>query len=230
MGEEIESCENQRQNQQEVSNHDLTQKKSNIPESKEEADVDEQVLKFMDSVDSYLFLIHSLSSTLRQGWFDLASARYSMGASRVNSALLDLKEHHAATHLEVATDEDPHFTLCKWASVNAEDSTESKDGDGGLKHNSSMRQRHKDTSERAGEEGSSPAEASLHNTVDQVQRERVKSLAVFGTFVSPKLRSTQSSFETALERLVEIANAKASMLSSFDKIRGNRVDAYDVKT
>lgn len=37
-----------------------------------------------------------------QGWFDFSSARYSMGASRVNSVLLDLKEHSAATHLEVA--------------------------------------------------------------------------------------------------------------------------------
>ncbi|XP_074286569.1 uncharacterized protein LOC141611827 [Silene latifolia] len=229
MGEEIECSENQRQIlPEEISNNDLTQKKSNIPDSKE--DDDEQVLKFMDALDSYLSLIHSLSSTLRQGWFDLASARYSMGASRVNSVLLDLKEHSAATYLEVATNEDPHFTLCKWASVNSEDSTESKDGDSGLKHNSSIRQRHKDTSDRAGEEDSSPSEASIHNTVDRVQRERAKPLAVFGTFVSPKLRSAQSSFETALERLVEIANAKASMLSSFDKVRGNRVDADDVKT
>lgn len=36
-----------------------------------------------------------------QGWLELASARHSMGASRVNGALLDLKLHSAATSLQV---------------------------------------------------------------------------------------------------------------------------------
>lgn len=36
-----------------------------------------------------------------QGWLDLASARHSMGASRVSSALFDHKEQSAATKLQV---------------------------------------------------------------------------------------------------------------------------------
>lgn len=51
----------------------------------------------------YFFVTLMLSRTCWfQGWFDFSSARYSMGTSRVNSVLLDLKEHSAATHLEVA--------------------------------------------------------------------------------------------------------------------------------
>lgn len=44
-----------------------------------------------------------------QGWFDFASARYSMGASRVNSVLLDLKEHSAVTNLDVTEGDGKYF-------------------------------------------------------------------------------------------------------------------------
>ena len=40
-----------------------------------------------------------------QGWLELASARHSMGASRVNTVLLDHKFHPAATSLLVTQDE-----------------------------------------------------------------------------------------------------------------------------
>uniref|UniRef100_A0A453CEW6 Vacuolar ATPase assembly protein VMA22 n=1 Tax=Aegilops tauschii subsp. strangulata TaxID=200361 RepID=A0A453CEW6_AEGTS len=62
---------------------------------------DEEILRFMDSADGYLLLMDSLSSALRQGWLDLASARHSMGASRVSSTLFDHKEQSAATKLQV---------------------------------------------------------------------------------------------------------------------------------
>ncbi|KAL9238087.1 hypothetical protein vseg_012560 [Gypsophila vaccaria] len=223
VAQEIESLDNQNQNY----NDESQKNPRKIVELKENKD--EELLKFMDSLDSYLSLINSLSSSLRQGWFDLASARYSMGASRVNSVLLDLKEHSASTYVEVGIDEEPQFTLCKWASVNAEGSVESKDEDSGLNQSSSIRQRHKDVSQRAEAEANSPVDGSSDNKVDQVQKERVKSLAVFGTLVSPKLRSAQSSFETAVETLVEIANMRALMLSSYDKVREDVVNVDGVK-
>ncbi|KNA13567.1 hypothetical protein SOVF_115500 isoform B [Spinacia oleracea] len=164
-------------------------------------DKDEDVLKFMDSINSYILLLDSLSSTLRQGWFDFSSARYSMGTSRVNSVLLDLKEHSAATHLEVAKGDEPHFTLCKWVS---DDATDPK--------------KMKDTSQSTVEEDSSPS-GSLISVDNQVRKERSKSLAVFGAFVSPKLGAAQLSFETALEKLVEIANVRASMLHAFEQVQ-----------
>nr|DAD32344.1 TPA_asm: hypothetical protein HUJ06_011195 [Nelumbo nucifera] len=89
---------------------------------------EESVVQFLDSMDDYLTLLDSLSLTLRQGWIDLASARHSMGLSRVTSALFDLKSHSAATTLHVSqqdgdssllTDamvEQPHFVLYKWSS------------------------------------------------------------------------------------------------------------------
>ncbi|EOA36209.1 hypothetical protein CARUB_v10010125mg [Capsella rubella] len=89
---------------------------------KTEGKEDENVLHFLDSLDGYLTLMDSLNSKLREGWFDLASARHSMGTLRINSTLLDLKYHPAASTLQV-TDQEveslgsvPRFALSKWAS------------------------------------------------------------------------------------------------------------------
>ncbi|RWW87450.1 hypothetical protein BHE74_00003724, partial [Ensete ventricosum] len=88
----------------------------------EEEDEDGKVLRFLDSLDTYLTLLDSLSSTLRQelsacdlclsipsrediywlqGWFEVASARHSMGSSRISSVLLDQKVQSAATTFQV---------------------------------------------------------------------------------------------------------------------------------
>uniref|UniRef100_A0A7C9CQ14 Vacuolar ATPase assembly protein VMA22 n=1 Tax=Opuntia streptacantha TaxID=393608 RepID=A0A7C9CQ14_OPUST len=206
----------------------LKQSQMNETDNQSQSVTDEDVLKFMDSLDAYLCLLHSLSSTLRQGWFDFASARYSMGASRVNSALLDLKEHPAATYLEVRKAQEPHFTLCKWSSFGTGDSSEMQDGDVLLpESDSSIHQRHKDTSKASVKDNNSPVGVPATTADDRVRKERSKSLAVFGTLVSPKLRAAQLSFEGALETLVEIANARASMVSAFDKVREHKAGSKD---
>ncbi|XP_077231237.1 coiled-coil protein isoform X2 [Tasmannia lanceolata] len=205
---------------------------------------DEKVLQFLDSMDTYLTHLDSLSSTLRQGWLELASARHSMGTSRISSALFDLKLHPAATTLQVKQSVDeslsvaedpvmnqPHFALSKWASLNdAKSYSEEVELDEELHTKFSTSQlRHRVTaqisveeeislSKEVGEEKSSASEASLI-VDDQVQKERSKSLAVFGTLVSPKLRSAQISFETALETLIEIANIRSSMLSAYARVK-----------
>ncbi|KAL5557702.1 hypothetical protein UlMin_033913 [Ulmus minor] len=183
---------------------------------------DEHVLEFLDSLDDYLTQMDSLSVILRQGWLELASARHSMGASRVNGALLDLKLHSAATTLRVAENEvdlkgrKAHFTLSKWGSSEngkfGEDKLQSKSDSPQLRHRSTY-----PLSE-------TPEKTSHHNGTaviadDQVQKERLKSLSVFGGLVSPKLRASQLSFETALEKLVEIANTRSALLSAFDQVK-----------
>ncbi|XP_015884163.1 uncharacterized protein LOC107419855 isoform X2 [Ziziphus jujuba] len=186
---------------------------------------DQHVLQFLDSLDGYITLMDSLSLTLRQGWLELASARHSMGASRVNSALLNLKFHSASTSLQVTRNDvdseanEANFTLCKWASSNSghssagekfrEDKLQTKHDSPDLRHRSKS-QFSDETSVQSG--------ASLVAD-DHVQRERSKSLSVFGTLVSPKLRAAQLSFETALEMLVEIANTRSTMLSAFNRVK-----------
>ncbi|XP_059460685.1 uncharacterized protein LOC132189882 [Corylus avellana] len=189
---------------------------------------EDNVVQFLDSLDGYLTLIDSLSSTLRQGWMELASARHSMGASRINGALLDLKFHSAATSLQVTGDEvdyklkQPHFALCKWASSKngkccsgeeefMEDKLQMKSDSPQLRHRSPQ---------FSGTLEKSPAKNGAPLIVDdEVQKERSKSLSMFGTLVSPKLRAAQLSFETALETLIEIANMRSTMLSTSDQVQ-----------
>ncbi|CAN6704129.1 hypothetical protein ACFX2I_040551 [Malus domestica] len=176
------------------------------------SELNENSLQFLDSIDGYLTLLDSLSWTLRQGWLQLASARHSMGESRVSSALLDLKSHNASTFLQVTQQSDTeteqihHFTLRKWAS---------SDNDNGaplMNMSPQIRQR-KD------KDGSPPPLKAETDHQHQLQKERTKSLLMFGGLVSPKLRAAQLSFESALDALVEIANMRSLMLSMFDKVR-----------
>uniref|UniRef100_A0A251JH66 Vacuolar ATPase assembly protein VMA22 n=1 Tax=Manihot esculenta TaxID=3983 RepID=A0A251JH66_MANES len=194
------------------------------PQQQQKKVGDEHVLQFLDSVDNYLTLFDSLSSMLRQGWLELASARHSMGASRINSALLDFKVHSASTSLQVAPhtvdsmEEQPHFILRKWGSLyndkcSYEDQT-SKEDELWSKSGSPL-PRHRGNPQLA---ETSPKQATL-KVDDQVQKERSRSLSMFGTLVSPQLRSAQLSFETALETLVEIANVRSKMLSAFNGVQ-----------
>ncbi|XP_014494779.1 coiled-coil domain-containing protein 115-like isoform X3 [Vigna radiata var. radiata] len=157
------------------------------------------VLQFMDSVHNYLSLFDTVSSTLRQGWFDLASARHSMGAARINSSLLDLKFHLAATTLKITNHDgtQPCFMLRKWVSSEEESTNELED------------------------ENVQPQDSSSVKSSDNadIEKERSKSLSVFGVLISPKLRASQLSFEKALETLVEIANMQSSLLYSFHQLQ-----------
>ncbi|XP_068482319.1 uncharacterized protein [Phaseolus vulgaris] len=136
------------------------------------------VLQFMDSMHNYLSLFDTVSSTLRQGWFDLASGRYSMGAARINSSLLDLKFHSAATTLKITNYDgiQPCFMLSKWVS------SEEKSG-------------HELEDENVQPQDSSSVKSSGRADNADIQKERSKSLSVFGVLISPKLRASQLSFE-----------------------------------
>ncbi|KEH36339.1 hypothetical protein MTR_3g115650 [Medicago truncatula] len=156
-----------------------------------------------------------------------------MGTSRVNSSLLDLKFHSAATILKITENEDgkfcvftcffmmpfcnitcttlydsigtqPHFTLQKWVSSEHElESTK-------LEYKNEQPQ----------DSNSIKSSENLMGLADndEVQKERHKSLSVFGVLISPKLRATQLSFEKALETLIEIANLRSSLLHSFSQL------------
>ncbi|CAL9076318.1 uncharacterized protein LOC135636752 [Musa acuminata AAA Group] len=195
----------------------------------EEEDEDGKVLRFLDSLDSYLTLLDALSSTLRQGWFELASARHSMGSSRISSVLLDQKVQSAATTFQVRKSIDgspseshPSFAISKWAS--------SRDGKCSFRElevsrvqktskNSELRHRGSSNFYDTTEEHDLTINASSTISDSDIQKERSKSLSVFGTLVSPKLRGAQVSFETALDAIVEIANIRSSMLSAFTQLQ-----------
>lgn len=169
----------------------------------------------------YILALTGNRITLKQGWLQLASARHSMGESRVSSAVLDLKSHPASTFLEVTQQSNPgvgqihHFTLHKWASFD-------NDNEAPLMDTSPQIRQRKD------KDGTPPPVKAEADHQHQLQKERSKSLLVFGGLVSPKLRAAQLSFESALDALVEIANMRSLMLSTFHKVR-EEVEAAKAK-
>ncbi|XP_072983691.1 uncharacterized protein [Typha latifolia] len=197
-------------------------------DSADNGDEEENVLRFLDSLDSYIVLVDSLSSTLRQGWLELASARHSMGSSRISTTLLDHKVQSAATTVQVTESLGDHlsgpkpvFTLSKWATREESYSPEDVEHSGLQKRSNHSELRHRgpsnflDSSQESNSAGSGSQTAT---TSTVIQKERSKSLAVFGTLVSPKLRAAQISFEKALDGIVEIANSRSSMLSAFSQL------------
>ncbi|KAJ0967469.1 hypothetical protein J5N97_024386 [Dioscorea zingiberensis] len=191
-------------------------------------------LRFLDSLDAYVSLLNSLSSTLRQGWLELASARHSMGSSRISSALFDLKVQSASTTCQVTDSSDgspsdsPHFTLSKWVSsregkCSGEELTQLQ------KESSSSKLRHRGAPNSSdGVDDANSAINDSHSTVGNIiQKERSKSLSVFGALVPPKLRAAQGSFETALDIIVELANMRASMLSSYSQVQQEMAEIGD---
>ncbi|XP_022641478.1 coiled-coil domain-containing protein 115 isoform X2 [Vigna radiata var. radiata] len=170
------------------------------------------VLQFMDSVHNYLSLFDTVSSTLRQGWFDLASARHSMGAARINSSLLDLKFHSAATTLKITNHDgtQPCFMLRKWVSSEEESTNELEDENVQPQDSSSV---------KSSEVIMTKNLSGLAADNADIEKERSKSLSVFGVLISSKLRASQLSFEKALETLVEIANMQSSLLYSFHQLQ-----------
>ncbi|KAM3363834.1 coiled-coil domain-containing protein isoform X1 [Capsicum galapagoense] len=204
-----------------------------VNEDAEMQSSDKNVLQLLDSTDSYLLLMNSLSSSLRQGWLELASARHSMGASRISSALFDLKSHSAATTLQLNHQdagpelEKSHFSLCKWASSESSKSCseEAKFEEDKLLQKKSISPKslnQEDLSNSEVQEEVSEAQETTESPrtlEDQARKERLKSLSMFGVLVCPKLRAAQSSFETALETLVEVANKRADLLNAYDQVR-----------
>lgn len=195
------------------------------------------LLQFLDSTDDYLNLMDALSATLRQGWFDLASARHSMGTSRISTALLDLKIHSAATSLRVdervggSIGTQPFVNLRKWTSSECGDCLgEEKYNDKLQRDSDSPQLRQRNISELSDNPGKSSLKKEDALIIDdQVQKERSRTLSTFGTLVSPKLRSAQLSFENALEIIVGIANKRIAMLSSFDQVKKEVEDTSSFK-
>lgn len=213
--------------------------------------LDMKLIQLLDSTDAYLKLYYSLSQTMRQGWLEIAGARYSMGPSRISEALFSLKPHPAYTLVSVEQRDDVDetdekcavekadekipmpgvkeqtcFTLHKWENKEEVLFKENRE-----RSTSQLRQRphsHSADKDKGKSKDRGSSELGSSSAVSQVQKRKSEALSLFGTLVSPKLRSAQISFETVLETLVEIANARSTILSVLAKIskeKGN--DLYD---
>ncbi|CAA6666649.1 unnamed protein product [Spirodela intermedia] len=197
---------------------------------------DGAILQLLDSLDGYISLMGSLSSSLRQGWLELSSARHSMGNSRISSTLFDMKPHSSATtvDLTVSTGESPshdadqamqpHFSLLKWGSrgdekspsVEVDGKTPSQASSCSGRTSCGLLLLKTDDSDEGG------ISATIYPAVaadNQVRKKRSKALSMFGALVPPKLRVAQGSFETSLEAIIEIANTRSTILSALGRLQ-----------
>ncbi|KAI5073476.1 hypothetical protein GOP47_0011489 [Adiantum capillus-veneris] len=205
----------------------------------QEAHEDAQMLRLLDAMDHLLSCRDSLAKSLSQGWMEIASARYSMGPSRIDQALFSLKPCTASTLVSVSrTDElvidKGHVEECEQECISQQEfqfalQSPHKDNPGGYENaksdvlpQSQLRQRHPSGSANRQHTDNDFEDSNiLGNDSDMAQSKSRghDSLAWFGTLVSPHLRVAQSSFKEALETVVELATSQSTIQMAYRQIQ-----------
>ncbi|MCO5580278.1 hypothetical protein L7F22_034144 [Adiantum nelumboides] len=210
----------------------------------QEAHEDAQVLRVLDAMDHLLLCRESLAKFLSQGWMEIASARYSMGPSRIDQALFSLKPCPASTLVSISRADDfvndeahdgegeecisqqeIHFTLESPHKIKPRgDPTfgyESSKSD--VLSGSHLRQRHSSGSanmQHTGNDLDNGQDLGNDGDLAQDMQNKLKEsdpLAWFGTLVSPHLRAAQSSFKEALETIAELATTQSTILMAYQQ-------------
>jgi len=194
-----------------------------------ESMLDMEMIKCLDSVHQLLSLRDTLSQLLRQGWMEMASARYSMGP-QVSQPLFRLKPYAASASISI-TDDSNDNDEASIVSDGPFHMTLQRLETGDLSNGKVTGPSNKvDEPSRQGQEQSNAvptdwtqeedaAYKRLMRDVDDLDsdsesgfstqaKEKAKPLHWFGGLVSPHLRAAQGSFQLALEVLVDMANAQ----------------------
>ncbi|KAG0562594.1 hypothetical protein KC19_9G158600 [Ceratodon purpureus] len=200
------------------------------------ADLDHHVLRCLDSCHELLALRNDLSLLLRQGWMDMARARYSMGSSRISHPLFSLKPHSASAHVGLALlDDDPGSpSLMTLVRLDAAGITNSQSADSDS-HTCKPERRgsrsgaappdwshDEDAAYRRLMAGEGDSDSDSEAAVETQTNEQTRPLRWFGTLVSPHLQAAQTSFESALEILVKIANAQQEASHAHNQVMQQR--------
>ncbi|CAM6024103.1 unnamed protein product [Sphagnum balticum] len=216
------------------------------------SDMDMEMIRWLDSVHQLLCLRDSLSQVLRQGWMEMAQARYAMGPARISQPLYSLKPYAASASVsvksspssgapETAVDQEDVFQPTSNCAVHFALQKQSSDGDDHTSNQPSkntLKSRNMHHSSKSGEQAQlvpsdwsreediaykklmgdtddSDTDTELQPKTSTQALGSTKPLQWFGGLVSPHLRAAQSSFESALEIVVDIANAQS------DAVRGH---------
>eukprot|EP00250_Pteridium_aquilinum_P009535 c18735_g1_i1 orf=80-847(+) len=214
----------------------------------EPSDEDRQLLSLLDAMDHLLCSRDSFAKSLSQGWIAIASARYSMGPSRINQALFSLKPCPASTVVSVSTLEDVvqdeghggegeqeqdiqyafQFALQNQCKSDQDNNTAFGEENANLETQSHLRQRHISgfaNKQHADDDSEGSVNHLLANESIMAEerhrhpKQRSDALAWFGTLVSPHLRAAQTSFTEALETLVDLAMAQNKVLAAYHQIK-----------
>ncbi|MCO5592905.1 hypothetical protein L7F22_046909 [Adiantum nelumboides] len=210
----------------------------------QDAHEDAHILRLLDAMDRLLLCRESLAKFLSQGWMEIASARYSMGPSRIDQALFSLKPCPASTLVSISRADDffndeahdgegeecisqqeIHFTLESPHKIKPRNiptsGYESSKSD--ALSGSHLRQRHSSSSANMQHTGNDfddgQALGNDGNMAQDMQNKLKESdlLAWFGTLVSPHLRAAQSSFKEALETIAELATTQTTILMAYQQ-------------
>ncbi|OAE25447.1 hypothetical protein AXG93_2818s1250 [Marchantia polymorpha subsp. ruderalis] len=171
--------------------------------------LDKEVLQCLDSVHLLLERREILHQTLRQGWMELTSARYTMGPARISSPLFSLKPHAPSAVVDVRGAHVDSTEKIGVPELEEEIAQVVITGPVAFHLVEIEQDERKDRWEIKNLTDDSATESDDELTIAEGSKDTTQPLHWFGALVSPHLRSAQSNFSKALDIVVELLNAQS---------------------
>uniref|UniRef100_A0A8C7XVH6 Vacuolar ATPase assembly protein VMA22 n=1 Tax=Oryzias sinensis TaxID=183150 RepID=A0A8C7XVH6_9TELE len=189
------------------------------------ANMDEELLRFMDLLELLEKKRETLNSLIEQGWFSITKARYSMGNKHVSalqyaSEMVPLVCVHTKA---LENGEVQFFTERHIQKSSAESSDDLLPVEDIGPQEEGLRRRNKtkkDTPEKKDTEVAKTAKGPEVNPVRKIdQNPQQDPLKWFGILVPQPLKQAQSSFKQVIELSAEIAALQSAVLRTRQKLR-----------
>jgi len=158
-------------------------------------DLDEKILDYFSVLDEVHQKQHELNTLLKDGYFLLARARFSMGHKSVSA--LQFNDDDMEALIKVDVEQDDLESLPKF-SLSSNDGAENKED----AQDSGLRQRHKDSPDSSGDRVEDISAAAEKAT------KKKDPINWFGVLVPGALRESQAKFKGAARVSCELASLK----------------------
>ncbi|XP_062599745.1 coiled-coil domain-containing protein 115-like [Saccostrea cucullata] len=161
-------------------------------------EMDAKLILFFDTLASLYQEQEKLNDQIKDGFWNMSRARYSMGVKFVGMDQIHEEDMQASTKVKVTGEEEEEEMFAAFTSLGiTEDETNEVENVG-------LRKRNVGNSE----ENSSPPDKKT-TTKKKGQHDPLK---WFGVLVPPSLRQCQKQFKSSLETTIAIANLKQKLL------------------
>ncbi|KAG1961909.1 coiled-coil domain-containing protein 115 [Pimephales promelas] len=173
--------------------------------------LDEQLLLFMDQLETLEEKRHKLNSLIEEGWFSIAKTRYSMGNKQV-SALQYASEMEPLVHVEVNLLEGGTTEFKCERKKKREEAKNNTVEDIGAK-DTGLRRRI-NTKQKGVKEEEEETDPQVKTKAESSTPEHREPLKWFGILVPQSLKQAQSAFKEVITLSAEIASLQSAILAT----------------
>ncbi|XP_017568239.1 coiled-coil domain-containing protein 115 [Pygocentrus nattereri] len=180
--------------------------------------MDQQLLRFMDQLETLEEKREKLNSLIEEGWFNISKARYSMGNKQVSSLqYANEMESLVCVHSSISEKGDVEFK-CEQTELKTEDLKTSGTvenigpADGGLRRRMNVKQ--KEPKEEYASKGQCETQPQGSIKSEKSLSQHQDPLKWFGILVPQNLKQAQAAFKEVITLSAEIATLQSAILAT----------------